>query len=279
VGLNFRNIGRPLDATSFTYTQDDVILYALGIGAGVETELDFLYEKNLKVFPTFCVVPPSVEVTGWHQMAGINLRHLLQVAHKVELYAPIPPSGTVYTTATYHPVYDRKDLGALIHMTGETKDKNGRLLFINWCTLLDRSAGNFGGVPGPIERRLSPPEGQPPDFRVVYPTSPNQAAWYRLSGDKNPMHIDPDFARLGGFSRPILHGLCTFGFAGRAILHELCQSNPSRLKSFSARFAGVVSPGEALSIQGWRIRFNTWVFQTMTGDGRLVLDNGVAETA
>jgi acyl dehydratase len=277
VGLNFQNIGRPLEPTSYTYTQDDVILYALSIGAGVDGELDFVYEKNLKVFPTFCVVPPSVEVTGWHQMAGISLRHLLQVGHRMEFFAPIPASGTVYTTATYHPVYDRGDSGALIHMTGETKDGNGRLLFINRCTLLDRSAGHFGGTPGSVEQKLSPPEGEKADFQVTYATSPNQAAWYRLSGDKNPMHIDPDFARLGGFRRPILHGLCTFGFAGRAILHQLCQSNPGRLRSISAHFAGVVYPGETLVIMGWRLRFNSWVFQARTGDGRLTLDSGLTE--
>jgi acyl dehydratase len=197
----------------------------------------------------------------------------------VEFIEPIPPSGTVTTTTIYHPIYDRGESGALIHMTGETKDRNGRLLFINRCTLLDRSAGNFGGEPGPVERRVSPPEGQPPDFHIVYPTSPNQAAWYRLSGDKNPMHIDPDFARLGGFTRPILHGLCTFGFAGRAIVQALCQRNPSRLKSLSARFAGVVYPGETLNIEGWRIHFNRWTFQMRTREGKLVLDCGSAEIA
>lgn len=277
MGLNFRNMGRPLEPTSFTYTQDDVILYALGIGAGVEEDLDFIYEKNLKVFPTFCVVPPSVEVQVWHEMAGISLRHLLQLDHGVEFFAPIPTSGTVYTTVAYHPVYDRGNAGALIHMTGETRDKTGRLLFINRCALLDRSAGNFGGEPAPVEKRSSTPAGQPPDFQVVCATSPNQAAWYRLSGDKNPMHIDPDFSRLCGFSRPILHGLCTFGFAARAILRQVCRNDPGRLKSLSAHFTGAVYPGEALTTKAWRIHFNTWVFETRTGDGRLILDSGLAE--
>ncbi|MBW2602893.1 MAG: 3-alpha,7-alpha,12-alpha-trihydroxy-5-beta-cholest-24-enoyl-CoA hydratase [Deltaproteobacteria bacterium] len=279
MGLNFKNVGTPLGPTSYTYIQNDVILYALGIGAGVKEELDFVYEKHLKVFPTFCVVPPSVEVSGWHQLVNINMRQLVQLAHEIKLFALIPSSGTVYTTTVYHPIYDRGDSGALIHMTGETRDENGRLLFVNRCTLLDRSAGNFGGDPGPLERKLSPPDGRRPDFQVVYPTSTNQAAIYRLSGDKNPMHIDPDFAPLGGFSRPILHGLCTFGLAGRAILHQICQSNPERLRSFSARFAGVVFPGETLVTLGWRIGFNTYVVQTKTEDDRLVLDNGVVEIA
>lgn len=279
MGLNFKNVGIPLGPTSFTYTQDDVILYALGIGAGVKEELDFVYEKYLKVFPTFCVVPPSVEVSGWHQLVEINIRQLVQLAHEIELYALIPPSGTLYTTTVYYPIYDRGDSGALIHMTGETRDENGRLLFVNRCTLLDRSAGNFGGDEGPLERKVAPPDGRTPDFQIAYPTSPNQAAIYRLSGDKNPMHIDPDFAPLGGFRRPILHGLCTFGLTGRAILHQVCQSNPARLRSFSARFAGVVFPGETLITQGWRIRRNMYVVQTKTENGRLVLDGGLAEIA
>lgn len=277
--LNFNNVGKPLGPAAFSYTQDDVILYALGIGAGVEAELDFLYEKNLKVFPTFGVVPPSVEVAGWHRMVGINLRQLLQLSHEIEIHAMIPASGTVYTTTVYYPIFDRGDSGALIHMTGETRDESGKLLFVNRCALLDRSAGNFGGDRGPLERRAVPPVERAPDFQVGYPTSPNQGAVYRLSGDKNPMHIDPDFARGAGFKRPILHGLCTFGLAGRAVLHRLCRSDPGRLRSFSAYFSGVVYPGEKLVTQGWSISPQRYVVQSKTEDGRPVLVGGLAEIA
>jgi acyl dehydratase len=277
MGLNFQNVGKAFGPTPFTYTHDDVILHALGIGADVREELEFVYENNLKVFPTFCVVPPSAEVSDLHQLVGINMRQLLQLAHEIELHALIPPSGTVYTTTIYNPIYDRGDTGALIHMTGETRDEKGKLLFVNRCKLLDRSAGNFGGDQGLPERKVAPLEGQPADFQVAYRTSPNQAVIYRLSGDKNLMHIDPDFARLGGFRRPILHGLCTLGFAGRAILHQLCRSDPARLRSFSASFVGVVFPGETLITQGWCINSNTYMIQTKTEDGRLVLDSGLAE--
>jgi acyl dehydratase len=235
-----------------------------------------VYEKNLKVFPSFCVVPGSAEVSDWHMLVGINMKQLLQLSHEIELYGPIPPSGTLYTTTIYNPVYDLGDSGALIHMTVETTDEEGTLLFINRCTLLDRSAGNFCGEQAPQLQPKNPPNGQAPDFQVEYSTSHNQAALYRLSGDKNLMHIDPDFAHSGGFNRSILHGLCTFGFSCRAVLHQLCQGDPPRLRFFSANFVGVVYPGETLITQGWCIEKNEYIIQTKTEDGRLVMDNGSA---
>ena len=130
--------------------------------------------------------------------------------------------------------------------------EHGDLLFENVLAGWDRTAGNFGGDPGPKVEKLVPPSGVAPDFRVEYRTSPDQAALYRLSGDKNPLHIDPEFARLSGLERPILMGLCTYGFAGRAILHSICGSDPARFKSFSVRFTGMVLPGDSLITEGWK---------------------------
>ncbi len=126
---------------------------------------------------------------------------------------------------------------------------------------------------------FSPPGGTPPDFQVTYTTSPEQAALYRLSGDKNPLHIDPHFARKAGFDRPILHGLCTFGMAGRAVLHRLCGSDPNRFKALSARFTDVVFPGETLITEGWKRDDHSYVIQTRTPEGRVVMADGLAETA
>jgi len=276
MGLYFPNIGRPIGPSVFTYTPDQVILYALGIGADVETDLEFLYEKNLRVFPSFCVVPGSAEVSDWHMLVGIDMKHLLQVSHEIELHGSIPPSGTLYTTTLYDPVYDMGESGALIHMKVETRDEEGTLLFINRCVLIERSAGHFGGEKPPQPESKEPPEGRNPDFQVSYPTSPNQAALYRLSGDKNLMHIDPEFARSSGFERPILHGLCTFGFSSRAVLHNICKRDPSLLRSFKARFVGAVYPGETLHIQGWRLDEKEYFIRTHTGAGKLVMDNGLA---
>lgn len=276
MSLYLPNIGQSIGPSIFTYDTDQVILYALSIGADAEDELDFVYEKNLKVFPSFCVVPGSAEVSDWHRMVGIHVNEVLQLSHEIEVYGPIPSSATLYTTTLYDPVYDLGDSGALIHMTVESRDENGTLLFTNRCTLLDRSAGNFGGEPAPQTLPATNVIGQKPDFRVSYPTAGNQAALYRLNGDKNRMHIDPGDARSGGFKGPILHGLCTFGFACRAVLHKLCRNDPMRFRSLSARFAGAVYPGETLVIQGRRIQDDKFAFQCETEDGRAVLDAGVA---
>jgi len=279
MALKFDLLGEKSEPTSFSYTEDDVMLYALGIGAKVEDELNFLYEKDLKVFPTFAVVPLTVE--GWDYPAriGMNMFHVLHGEQKIELNGPIPPKGTFVSTRTMDAIYDKGDAGAVAHTSVETLDENGNLLFVNRSVIFDRSAGNFGGDRGPKSEKFVPPDGKNPDFHVEYATSPDQAALYRLSGDKNPLHIEPEFAEMGGLDRPILHGLCTFGYAGRAILHSLCGSDPARLKSFSVRFTGVVFPGETLVTEGWEMESGTYVVQTKTGDGRLVLGNAKVEVA
>jgi acyl dehydratase len=176
-------------------------------------------------------------------------------------------------------IYDKGDAGALAQTSVTTRDDEGNILFVNSSAIFDRSAGNFGGERGPKPEKVAPPEGKAPDFCTEHATSPNQAALYRLSGDKNPLHIEPEFARMGGLDRPILHGMCTLGFAGRAVLHSLCACDPERLKSLSVRFAGVVFPGETLITEGWELDSRTYAIQTKTGDGRLVLANGKVQVA
>lgn len=277
MALNLDLIGKQIGPVPFTYGPDTLILYALGIGAGVE-ELDFVYEKNLKVFPTFAVIPfiPSF-LASFVRESGLNLQAVLHGEHKIVLHRAIPVSGTIHTTTICESIYDKGDKGAMLNVGFETRDGNGDLLFENKAVIVDRSAGNFGGDRGPRSELSAPPEGQAPDFRVEHSTSSDQAALYRLSGDKNPLHIDPDFARKGGFDRPILQGLCTFGFAGRAVLHRLCESDPGRLKSFSVRFMNVVFPGDTLITEGWKTAPGSYIIQTKTRDGRVALGNGRAE--
>jgi len=279
MGLRFDLIGKEFEPTSFSYTEDDVILYALGIGAGVEAELDFLYEKNLKVFPTFAVIPGTV--TGWDfpERIGMDMYRVLHGEQKIELHAPIPAKGTVHLTSTLDAIYDKGNAGAVAYSSSKARDDDGNLLFVNQAVIFDRSAGNFGGDRGPKSERYDPPEGQEPDFQVEYATSPDQGALYRLSGDKNPLHIEPAFAQMGGLERPILHGLCTLGFAGRALLHSLCAGDPARFKSLSVRFMNVVYPGETLITEGWKKDACKYVFRTKTSDGRVVLGNALAEVA
>ena len=279
MGLNLDMVGKKSDPVPFTYDEDRVILYALGIGAGVE-ELDFVYEKSLRVFPTFAVVPFIPTLLGSFVFrVKLNLLAVLHGEQKIVLYKPIPTSGTIHTTTQWDSVYDKGDKGAMLNISFETRNESGDLLFENKAIIVDRSAGNFGGDRGPKSEIIVPPEGKEPDFQVEYETTKDQCALYRLSGDKNPLHIDPEFARKGGFDRPILQGLCSFGFAGRAILHSVCGGDPARFKSFLVRFMNVVYPGDTLITEGWKTGTGAYIIQTKTRDGRVVLGNAMAEVA
>ncbi|MGD2124873.1 MAG: MaoC/PaaZ C-terminal domain-containing protein [Desulfobacteraceae bacterium] len=277
MALDLEIIGKRVGPFPFTYNEDTAILYALGIGAGIN-ELNFIYEKDLKVFPTFVVVPfAPTFLSHFVPEARLNLSALLHGEHKIVLHEPVPTSGTVHITAICDSIYDKADNGAILNVRLEANNEAGDLVFENMAMVMDRSAGNFGGERGAKSKEFHPPEGRGADFQMEYTTSPEQAALYRLSGDKNPVHIDPDFAKKGGFDGPILQGLCTFGFAGRALLHSVCGSDPSRLKSLSVRFMGIVFPGDSLITEGWKVDQGVYVFRTKTQDHRLVLGNAVAE--
>lgn len=278
MAINLKIIGEKSDPVPFAYNEDTVILYALGIGAGME-ELEFIYEKNLRVFPTFAVVPfMPMLLSKFIPQANINLLTVLHGEQKIILHKPIPPSGTVYTTVACDSIYDKGDKGALINITFETRNSKEDLLFENKAVLVDRSAGDFGGDRGPKTAPIDPPEEVEPEFREAYAIPPDQAALYRLSGDKNPLHIDPGIANKVGFDRPILHGLCSFGYAGRAILHNACGSNPARLQSFSVRFMNVVFPGDTLITEGWKTDDNgTYIIRTTNQEGKVILGNALAE--
>jgi acyl dehydratase len=274
--LNLDIIGKKLEPVQFAYDHDSVILYALGIGTGAD-ELEFVYEKGLKVFPTFAVVPFMPALIPFIQKANLNMRAVLHGEQKITLHKPIPKSGTLSTTAICESIYDKGDKGATVTINFITENQDGEVIFENKAVVMDRSAGNFGGDRGPKAEKFDPPDEKKPDFTLEYTTSPNQGALYRLSGDKNPLHIDPEFAKKSGFDRPILHGLCSFGYAGRAILHSVCDSDPSRLKSFSVRFMNIVYPGDTLITKGWKAESGAYIIQTTNQEGKTILGNAVAE--
>lgn len=276
MSVNNEIIGKTISGGEFEYDEDTVILYALGIGIP-ETELDFIYERNLRVFPTFAVITYQPLLFKVIEQAGLSLPTILHGEQHLRLNQAFPTQGTVQNTAICDSIYDKGDKGAVLNVDIRTMDQNGELLAENRVVIMDRASGNFGGERGAKGEKVVPPEGKDPDFSIKYQTAPNQAALYRLSGDKNPLHVDPEFAQKGGFEKPILHGLCTMGFAGRAVLSALCGNEPEFLKGLSVRFTGVVYPGDTLTTEGWKLDDSRYAILTRTQEGRVVLGNGLAE--
>ena len=274
--LNLDLIGKPLAPQRHEYTWRDAVLYALGVGARTDGELDYLYEgRGPKVLPTFAVVPSFRSLVDVVSVLGANPLHILHGEQTIRLVRPIPPSGAFETRGEVTGIYD-KGKGALVVVSAKTTDGKGEPVFEYEFSLFVRGAGGFGGERGPEARAVEIPD-RPADFSESQTTSPEQAAMYRLMGDLNPLHIAPEVGVAAGFGRPILHGLCTYGFAGRAVVRHACKGDPGKLSSFAARFSGVVFPGDTLVTSGWRGDGGRWVVQVAKPDGSLVLSHAVAE--
>jgi acyl dehydratase len=275
--INLDAVGTVSEPTESSWDSKDAILYALGVGAGTD-ELPFVTENSIdvdqKVLPTMPVVLGAIG-GGMANLGDINWAMLVHGEQGVRLHQPIPVSGTLTSQTEITGIYD-KVKGALVVMETRSKDATtGEPLFDTTMSAFIRGEGGFGGDRGPSGPQNVPPD-RAPDHSVTYQTRPDQALLYRLSGDRNPLHSDPQFAALAGFDRPILHGLCTFGFTGRALLHTLCDSDPSRFTAMDGRFSSPVFPGEALTVNMW-VDGGGAVFQTTGDDGRVVLDAGKCE--
>ena len=279
MALNLALVGKKSLALSHSYTWRDAVLYALGVGARMPTELDYLYEASgPKVIPTFAVVPSFTTLVNVCSQLGANLMMIVHGEQKVIQHRPIPPNGTFQTVAEVTGIYD-KGKGALVVVEARTTDEKGEPVFDNVFSIFVRGAGGFGGERGPEALVADVPTDRAPDFSVTERTSAEQAALYRLSGDLNPLHVSASFAKMAGFERPILHGLCTYGYACRAVLHSVCGSDPARFRSFAARFSGTVFPGDELTTQGWQTAPGSYVVRVVTQEGKVVLSNSIAEVA
>jgi acyl dehydratase len=238
--------------TRFDYTWKDTVLYALGVGAPRE-ELDYLYEgRGPKVLPSFAVVPKFQPMLDLLAKTGGNLAMIVHGGERVTLHAPLAPKGSVMTTTTIRGFYDLRRMTQVLVDT-RTVEEGGRLVAETTSSIIFRGEGGFGGDPPPKTRSpVERPKEEPPTFSIEQQTTNEQALLYRLSGDYNPLHADPDFARDVGFEQgPILHGLCTFGFMVRHVVKGACGGDASRLRSFEASFRRPVWPGETLVTDGW----------------------------
>ncbi|MBW2390877.1 MAG: enoyl-CoA hydratase, partial [Deltaproteobacteria bacterium] len=228
-----------------------------------------------QVLPTMAVILGGGGAP-FDKIGSFNPAMLLHGAQKIELFDLIPPDGEIESTGEIGAIWD-KGKGASVEMISESKNlATGNLLFKTTITVFLRGEGNFGGERGPASTFELP--DRKPDHEVRYETRPDQALTYRLSGDRNPLHSDPSFAKMGGFDRPILHGLCTYGFTGRALLHSICGSDPARFKSMEGRFSKPVMPGDDLIISMW-VDGDRTLFQTKNQDDVVVFDQGVLTTA
>jgi len=268
---NLARIGTTVGPHHLRYDADRAIAYALACGATTE-ELDLLLEsRGPKVLPSFAVVPAFPAVVDALSGAGADLVSVLHGAQRIEVLRPFPEEAELVTTATPTALWD-KGKGALLVVETESADAQGPLCRTEW-QLYFRGMGGFGGERGPPAPDTSPPQG-PADRVQSEATLRTQALLYRVaSGDKNPIHAEPAIAEALGFDRPILHGLCTLGFAARAVLGRI--GAPERLRSLEARFAKPVLPGETLDTHVWD---DARHFETRVGD-RVVISRGRWTTA
>jgi acyl dehydratase len=237
------------------YDADDVILYALGVGAGVPptdpNELAYTYEKNLKVLPSFVTVAHSGANPAIFSMPGLQFDPalLLHGEQEIVIHQPLPTATRLRGSARIADIFD-KSKAALVVVEVNAADEKGAPLFTNRMSLFLRGEGGFGGPRGPEVGNEAP--AREPDGVVESRTLPQQALIYRLCGDKNPLHCDPEFARRGGFDRPILHGLCSYGIACKAVVDGALGGDTTRVARYAARFRGVAFPGETYQTKFWR---------------------------
>lgn len=271
-------VGATGDPVKRSWTSKDCLLYALGVGCGTD-DLQFTTENTKdvpqRVLPTFAVIIGGGGAP-FSKIGSFNPAMLVHGEQAIELFDEIPPDGEIESTGRISAIWD-KGKGAVVEMTSESKlVSSGKPLLKTTMSAFIRGEGGFGGERGPSSSFEAPT--RKPDHAVSYQTRPDQALLYRLSGDRNPLHSDPSFAKMGGFDRPILHGLCSYGFTGRALLASLCDNDPSRFRSMYGRFSKPVLPGDTLTVNLW-VDGNECTFQTRNQDGDVVIDCGKATFA
>jgi acyl dehydratase len=278
--LNLHNVGKSGPAVERSWTASDVMLYALAVGAGqadAGAELQFTTENSDGL--TLQVLPSFANMLGFGGGFGLvgefDLSAVLHGEQAFELHKPLPATGTARTIPTLAGIYDKGKAAVVVVEATSTDAATGEPLATVRNATFIRGAGGFGGERGPAVKWSAP--DRTPDFSRTVTIPHDQALLYRLTGDTNPLHSDPVFAKRAGFDRPILHGMCTYGYAARILLHEACDSQVDRFKAMSGRFANPVYPGDSVTVEGWADG-PTVYFRTRC-NGSVVIDHGVLRRA
>ena len=269
-------VGATLPDRTFAWTPSDVLLYHLALGAGSRPgdQTDpralryTLDDEHLAVLPSFGIVaptlhetdPPGLDLPG----CDIDLAQVLHGSQEIVVHGPLPTSARATVRTRVSDVWD-KGKAAVIVQEGEATADDGTPLFSTRSSIFVRGEGGWGGDRGPSTKVELP--GRAPDAESSYATTPQQALLYRLCGDRNPLHADPGFAAAAGFPAPILHGLCSYGIVLRTVVDTVLDGDVTRVGGFSARFAGVVFPGETIRVRAWDEGGRVLVSATVAGQG------------
>jgi acyl dehydratase len=294
VALNPDAVGTKSEPVERSWSSKDAMLYALGVGAGALDptgfELEFTTENSAgvvqRVLPTFTTIV-GLGGGGRTSLGDYDPAMLVHGEQSIALQGELPTDGRISITTTVAGMYDKGSAGVVVLESESRHADSGELAFTGRSSLFIRGAGGFGGPRNPegdeeSELAAEPLPTREPDETVTYSTRHDQALLYRLSGDRNPLHSDPAFAKRAGFDRPILHGLCTYGFTGRGLLHLVCGSDPARFGAMRARFSKPTMPGDSLTISVWDVGDRApgaFRFRTETQRGETVIDAGLFRRA
>jgi len=276
MALNLDAIGKKIGPVSKEYNWKDLVLYALGVGAGFD-ELEYCYEDQLKVIPSFSIASVFEFLAEVGISSNVDLSGVLHGEQDIIFHNPIPTEGTLSTEGVITHMYDKgKGRGALVVAEADTYHSNGTKLFTNIFTIFGRKDGGFGGDPGPSGAVDFP--ARAPDFEEPGTPQSHQPLLYRLSGDIFQLHVDPEFAKASGFEQPIMHGLCTHGYACRAVIKYLFPGEPERMTRFRVRFSKTLYPGVPITTQIWKLEEGKALFRTINAEnGEVVIDQGIVE--
>jgi NAD(P)-dependent dehydrogenase (short-subunit alcohol dehydrogenase family)/acyl dehydratase/putative sterol carrier protein len=276
MALNLDAIGKKIGPFTKEYTWKDAVLYALGVGAGF-SDLDYCYEKDLKVLPSFGITTIYDFMPQLATASNVNLAGVLHGEQELVFHKPIPPAGTLTTEGAITHYYDKgRDKGALVVAEFETYHSNGEKLFTNIVTVFSRLDGGFGGENAPVNPVDFP--NRDPDFEVEGKPTQDQPLIYRLSGDIFQLHVDQEFAEMAGFEKPIMHGLCTHGYACRALIETFVPGQPEKVRRLNCRFKRPLYPGIPIKTVIWKSGEGKALWKVINAETKeIVIDNGIFE--